>query len=85
MELRSFLLAQGFQNSLADASLFIYRHGPDVLYVLVCVDVMLITGNSNSLLQHFLSTFAERFSLKDLGEMRYFLDIEATRTPKVFI
>lgn len=85
MELRSFLLAQGFQNSLADASLFIYRHGPDVLYVLVCVDVMLITGNSNSLLQHFLSTFAERFSLKDLGEKRYFLDIEATRTPKVFI
>lgn len=81
-ELRAFLLTQGFQNSLADASLFIYKHGKDVLYVLVYVDDMLITGNNNTLLQRFLQTIATRFSLKDLGDMSYFLGIEATRNAR---
>ena len=35
-ELRCFLLAIDFINSMTDASLFIYRHGETTMYLLVC-------------------------------------------------
>ena len=43
---------------------------------------MLITGNNNTLLRRFLTAIASRFSLKDLGDMSYFLGVEATRNSR---
>lgn len=82
MELRKYLLTLGFQNSTADTSLFTFRCGSEFIYVLVYVDDMLITGSNNALIDKFVTTIASRFSLKDLGELRYFLGIEVTRTSK---
>ena len=81
-ELRSYLLTQGFVNSVADTSLFTLRHERTILYVLVYVDDMLITGSDTNIITRFIANLAARFSLKDLGEMSYFLGIEATRTSK---
>ncbi|XP_019087286.1 PREDICTED: uncharacterized protein LOC104727565 [Camelina sativa] len=67
-------------STTADASLFVNRCGLDVVYVLVYVDDMLITGNNNAIVTRFIAHLAARFSLKDLGDLRYFLGIEATRT-----
>ncbi|KAL1221166.1 Retrovirus-related Pol polyprotein from transposon RE2 [Cardamine amara subsp. amara] len=80
IELKTALLAYGFQNSLADTSVFIYIHGNEVLYVLVYVDDIIVTGNTNSLISSFLQALAQRFSLKDPTDLTYFLGIEATRT-----
>ncbi|KAL9840179.1 putative RNA-directed DNA polymerase [Arabidopsis thaliana] len=80
-ELRNYLLAAGFTNSLADTSLFIYKRANSYLYVLVYVDDIIITGDA-SLVKNFNVSLADRFSLKDLGALRYFLGIEATRTKK---
>lgn len=44
--LSSSLLKQGFHNSHADSSLFILAQGKDLVYVLVYVDDILITGNN---------------------------------------
>ena len=81
-ELRSFLLTQGFLNSTADTSLFTFHHGSDTIYLLVYVDDMVITGNNNKLIDRFIATISSRFSLKDLGDLSYFLGIEVTRTSK---
>lgn len=62
-ELQNYLLQAGFTNSLADASLFTYRHGHQFLYVLVYVDDILVTGNSE-LVTSCISSLADRFSLK---------------------
>lgn len=80
-ELRNYLLHAGFKNSLADASLFIYHQDRRYLYVLVYVDDILVTGHSD-LVTACISSLADRFSLKDHGELSYFLGIEATRTSK---
>lgn len=78
-ELRTYLVTVGFKNSLADASLFVYHCGTSYVYLLVYVDDILITGKTE-LVNKFIHCLAARFSLKDQGEINYFLGIEATRT-----
>lgn len=76
-ELRRFLLASGFTNSLADASLFVYNSNGTLLYMLVYVDDNVLTGNNTQQLDRFIQALSTRFSLKDLGSLSYFLGIEA--------
>lgn len=79
-ELCSYLIDLGFTNSVADMFLFIHHCGKHIICVLVYVDDMLITGSNNDLITQFIYSLVGRFSLKDLGELRYFLGIEATCT-----
>ena len=80
LSLRQHLLATGFANSTADASLFVHRHGQTITYVLVNVDDKLVTGNNPLVVDKVLHSFAERFSIKDPVDLHYFLGIEAIRT-----
>lgn len=75
-ELKNFLLSSGFHNSISDPSLFLYQHGTSILYLLVYVDDIIVTGPSHSHLTHFINTLAAHFSLKDLGPLSYFLGVE---------
>ena len=79
-ELHSFLLATGFQNSLANTSLFIFRKATAFVYVLVYVDDILITRTNPQMVQRVIDELADRFSIKDMGNISYFLGIEARRT-----
>lgn len=69
-----------FQNFIVDTSAFIYIYGGDVVYILVYVDDIIVTGSSNYLTSGFIDMLANRFSLKDPKDLSYFLGIEATRT-----
>lgn len=79
-ELKNFLTAMGCHNSLADTSAFIYLQGKNIIYVLVYVDDIVITGSTTPLVDAFIRCLAARFSLKDAMDITYFLGIEATRT-----
>lgn len=43
---------------------------------------MVITGNNTKLIDGFIQAISSRFSLKDLGDLSYFLGIEVNRTSK---
>lgn len=60
-ELSNFLIQYGFINSVADTSLFILRRGSSLVYMLIYVDDILITGNDPALLQQILDSLATRF------------------------
>ena len=75
-ELRQFLVDSGFKNSLSNTSLFILHVGTNLLYLLVYVDDIIIIGNSNDLVSQVVEYLAQRFSLKDLGPLSYFLGVE---------
>lgn len=79
VELQTFLTSSGFRNSVSDTSLFILQRGSSLVYLLIYVDDILVTGNDNSLIQQTLHALATRFSVKDHEELHYFLGIEATR------
>jgi len=63
-----------FINITGDTSLFIYNKASDVLYLLVYVDVIIITDNS--LIHHISRSLNATFSLKQLGQLEYFLGLE---------
>ena len=80
LELKNFLILCGFTNSYADASLFVHSRNNLLVYVLVYVDDILVTGNNNDAVSRVIAALGERFSLKDQGDVNYFLGIEVTRT-----
>ena len=78
-KLRSTLLKLGFQNSTSDSSLFIYRHGDALMFALVYVDDILLTGNHSHQVHHIINHLQSQFALKTLGSVTYFLGFETTR------
>ena len=80
-ELRQFLLASGFKNSHSDTSLFVLHSNNHVLYLLVYVDNIILTGSNGALVSQFVDYLAQRFSLKDLGSLSYFLGVEVVPPP----
>ncbi|CAL9235942.1 unnamed protein product [Arabidopsis halleri] len=82
MALKQHLLRTGFVNFMADTSLFIHSSGPHITYVLVYVDDIIVTGNNNVLVASVLTSFAERFSIKDPSDLHYLLGIVVTRSAR---
>lgn len=79
-DLRTFLLHSRFTNSLADALLFIYNKEYIHLCMLVYVDNIIITRNSPIHITRFINSLSIRFSLKDLGDLTYFISVKVTHT-----
>lgn len=49
-------------------------------YFLVYVDDLVLTGNSRQEMRKFVEQLSIRFSLKDLGQLNFFLGVEAIHT-----
>ncbi|WVZ70030.1 hypothetical protein U9M48_018734 [Paspalum notatum var. saurae] len=67
------LLSLGFVQSKSDTSLFIYRRGSDIAYLLVYVDDIVLTASSAALLQGTIRALQQEFSMSDLGSLHHFL------------
>lgn len=74
-----FVATIGFTHSKCDHSLFIYRQGSDIAYILLYVDDIIITASSDNLRKHFMALLSSEFAMKDLGPLSYFLGIAVTR------
>ncbi|GKB12380.1 copia protein [Tanacetum coccineum] len=70
----------GYVQSKHDYSLFVKTQGEAFTVVLVYLDDMLITGNSQSAILSLKSCLDEKFTIKDLGLAKYFLGIELCKT-----
>ncbi|GKC05824.1 ribonuclease H-like domain-containing protein, partial [Tanacetum coccineum] len=71
----------GFYHSRCDSSLFIYRQGSQVAYLLIYVDDIILTTSCPALLQQIIGSLNNEFDMTDLGALNYFLGISADRTP----
>ncbi|XP_038891648.1 uncharacterized mitochondrial protein AtMg00810-like [Benincasa hispida] len=47
-----------------------------IIFLLVYVDDVIITGNNSPLTEQLIETLDIQFALKDLGQLRYFLGIQ---------
>lgn len=81
-ELRQHLISLGFCNTISDSSLFTLRKNGNVIYLLVYVDDIIVTSNNTHFLENFITILAARFSLKDLGDLSYFLGVEVIPHPR---
>ncbi|CAM8910995.1 unnamed protein product [Rhodiola kirilowii] len=76
----SSLVEFGFQSSLNDYSLFTLTRGSVFLILLVYVDDVIITGNSEELISEVKQFIHEKFRIKDLGQLKYFPGLEVARS-----
>jgi histone deacetylase 1/2 len=74
------LEALKFVPSKADTSLFYYRRGMLVMFVLVYVDDIIVASSSYEAMGALLKDLEQEFALKDLGDLHYFLGIEVQRS-----
>ncbi|CAL1372394.1 unnamed protein product [Linum trigynum] len=70
----------GFVASKTDPSLFIYRANYVLLYMLVYVDDIVITGTDSTVIQQLMTHLRSKFALRDLGKLSYFLGLEVHYT-----
>jgi hypothetical protein len=80
----SHLLTIGFIASQADPSLFLYKQGSTVLYLLLYVDDIILTGNAPIAITDLITNLGSVFELKDLGPLKYFLGLQIDYKPSGF-
>ena len=69
-----------YKQSDADYSLFIKQKSGKVTALIMYVDDMVVTENDPSKITTLQRQLATEFELKDLGNLKYFLEIEVARS-----
>jgi hypothetical protein len=77
----SYLASIGFVEAKSDTSLFIYRHGDDIVFLLLYIDDIVLTTSTADLLQRTIVALQREFAMKGLGPIHHFLGIAAERQP----
>lgn len=72
----SYISKLEFQTSKCDPSLFIYKKGNHVAYLLLYVDDIIITGSSKALIAQLTLLLKNEFPMTDMGRLTYFLGIK---------
>ncbi|XP_041017970.1 uncharacterized mitochondrial protein AtMg00810-like [Juglans microcarpa x Juglans regia] len=73
---------KGESKSKADYSLFTSSNGASFIALLVYVDGILIASNDSHVVDDLKLLLDTKFKLKDMGQLRYFLGLVVTRSPK---
>lgn len=77
--LASTLVHFRFVASKCDPSLFIQLTSSNVIYILVYVDDILVTGSSAPYISYLKQWLNSQFALNDLGMLHYFLRVEVSQ------
>lgn len=75
----SCILAAGYKQSKLDHSLFTFSSGDSFIAVVVYVYDILLSGNDFSLIQSLKTLLHDRYSIKDLGPVKFNLGLEVFR------
>jgi hypothetical protein len=76
--LKQALLEFGFINAKSNSSLFVFHDGSTLACCLVYVDDLILTGNNSTFVASVID--GQKFSIKDLGYLHFFLGVEVVPT-----
>jgi hypothetical protein len=74
--LKGFLFSKGFEIGKVDKTLFLLRHGDDILIVQVYVDDIIFGSSSHSLVVSFAEDMSKEFEMSMMGELQFFLGLQ---------
>lgn len=72
-----FLRQLGFVTSIADTSLFVFRKGNQLAYILLYVDDIILTASSTELMSKIIQHLKPEFPMTDMSKLHHFLGIKA--------
>ncbi|PNX61044.1 hypothetical protein L195_g060473, partial [Trifolium pratense] len=76
-KIESYFAQEKFQKCHHEHTLFIKEDGnKNVLIVSLYVDDLIFTGSNEVMFEEFKTSMKRKFSMTDLGKMRYFLGVE---------
>jgi hypothetical protein len=78
-KLSSKLVELGFKESKEDTSLFYLNTSKLVTFILVYVDDIIVASSKSNATVALLNKLSDEFTLKDLGDLHYFLGIEVSK------
>ena len=81
-KLSSTIIQQGFIQSKSNYLVFTKVEKSSIVIFLVYVDDILIASNNEAIVNDFKKFLDNKFKLKDLGVLKYFLGLEIARTTK---
>ncbi len=76
-----YLITNGFQTFNADLSLYVKKTDHGIVIVVMYVNDLIIIGDSDVDIFDLKKLLKQKFEMKDLGELRYFLGIEVIQSP----
>ena len=71
---------KGFRQSNSDHTLFLKNQNGKILALIIYVDDMIITENDDKEVIDLQKHLANKFEIKNLGGLKYFLGIEVARS-----
>jgi hypothetical protein len=77
-----YLVTSGFQTSNADFSLYVKKTNHGIVVIVIYVDDLIITGDSDVDIFDLKKFLKQKFEMKDLGELCYFFGIEVIQSLK---
>lgn len=82
LKFSNFLLPNGFVQSKSNYTLFTKHSASPFLALLVYVDDIILTADDLTLINEFKLIIDQKFKIKDLGVLKYFLDLEVAHFDK---
>ncbi|GKB10981.1 retrovirus-related pol polyprotein from transposon TNT 1-94, partial [Tanacetum coccineum] len=81
-----FLVSKGFSKGSIDPTLFITKHGEDILLVQIYVDDIIFGSTNPKLSKRFGKLMHSKFDMSMMGELKFFLGIQIHQSPRgIFI
>ncbi|GKE30550.1 retrovirus-related pol polyprotein from transposon TNT 1-94 [Tanacetum coccineum] len=85
-KLTSFLIKHHFTKGIVDPTLFIRRHGGDILLVQVYVDDIIFGSTNLYFSKRFANLMKNNFEMSMIGELKFFLGLQVHQSPRgIFI
>ncbi|GJV10739.1 retrovirus-related pol polyprotein from transposon TNT 1-94 [Tanacetum coccineum] len=75
-ELYNFLVSKGFSKGSIDLTLFITKHGEDILLVQIYVDDIIFGSTNLKLSKRFEKLMHSKFEISMMGKLKFFLGIQ---------
>ncbi|GJS99342.1 retrovirus-related pol polyprotein from transposon TNT 1-94 [Tanacetum coccineum] len=82
-ELSNFMVSKGFSKGSIDPTLFITKHGEDILLVQIYVDDIIFGFMNPKLSKRFEKLLHNKFDMSMIGELKFFLGIQIHQSPRV--
>jgi hypothetical protein len=81
-EISQYFVISGFQTSNANFSLYVKKTNRGIVVIVIYVDDLIITRDTNANIFNLKKLLKQKFEMKDLGKLHYFLNIEVIQYPK---